>query len=71
MLNKGIEFVTPDDTLEEASGKMNRQDVDEMPVFENSMPVGMLSKHDITTRVSAIMDDPKKITVRQVMKHAH
>jgi CBS domain-containing protein len=68
MMKKDFEFVTPDDTLEEASKKMARLRLNEMPVFEDNMPVGMLSKEDMSGRVFAAGEGYGTVTVRHVMK---
>jgi predicted transcriptional regulator len=70
MMKKDLEFVTPDDTLDEASEKMTRLGLNEMPVFENNVPVAMLSKQDMSSRVFATGETYRNVMVRDVMKRA-
>jgi predicted transcriptional regulator len=71
MLKKDVPFIAPSDTLEQAAAKMDRLQVEVMPVFKNNKPLGMLTRDDINTRVSIEGVDPQKVTVSQILKQPY
>ena len=67
IMTPGVEYVGPDDSLQEAARKMKRLDVGPLPVCENESVVGMVTDRDITVRAVAEGRDPKATKVRDVM----
>lgn len=62
-----VEFVGPDESLQEAALKMRDFGVGPLPVCENEAVVGMLTDRDITIRAVAEGCDPESTKVRDVM----
>jgi len=62
-----VECVSPDDTLQDAAGKMKELDVGPLPVCEHRSVVGMVTDRDITIRAVAEGRDPKTTRVRDIM----
>ncbi len=67
IMTHDVEFVMPDDTLEEAATKMKNFDVGPLPVCEHEGVVGMVTDRDITIRAVSLGKDPKTTLVRDVM----
>ena len=49
-----IKFVTPEMTVWDALGKMDRAGVNQLPVMENNQVVGMLSREDVITQLRSL-----------------
>jgi CBS domain-containing protein len=70
VMTPDVEYVWPDDTLQEAAVKMKYLDVGPMPVCDRDRIAGMLTDRDITVRAVAKGLDPRSTRVREVMSHA-
>ncbi len=53
IMNKEVISVSPDDSLEEASGVMVKHKVNRLPVIENGKLVGIVARSDIIRGLSA------------------
>jgi CBS domain-containing protein len=67
VMTKHVEFVGPDESLEEAARKMKDLGVGPLAVCENEGVVGMLTDRDITVRAVAAGRNPQTTKVRDVM----
>jgi CBS domain-containing protein len=67
IMTPGVEYVGPDDSLQEAARKMKKLDVGPLPVCEHECVVGMVTDRDITVRAVALGRDPRETKVREVM----
>ena len=67
IMTKDIDFVTNENTLQEAADKMLRLDVGELPVVIGNEAVGIITDRDITIRGVAHGLDPKAATVVDAM----
>jgi CBS domain-containing protein len=67
IMTKCVEFISPDETLQQAAGKMKELGVGPLPVCENAGVVGMLTDRDITVRAVAEGRNPQTTKVRDVM----
>jgi CBS domain-containing protein len=67
IMTEQVEFVRPDESLQEAALKMRDFGVGPLPVCENEGVVGMLTDRDITIRAVAEGRDPESTKVRDVM----
>ncbi len=54
IMNKEVQSVSPDDSLEEASGVMVKHKVNRLPVIENGRLVGIVARSDIIRGLSAM-----------------
>lgn len=66
-MNRNIETVQAEATLQEAAQKMAARDIGFLPVVEHNLPVGVITDRDITTRAVALGHDPRQTPVRRVM----
>lgn len=53
IMNKEVHSISPDDSLEEASGIMVKHKVNRLPVIENGKLVGIVARSDIIRGLSA------------------
>jgi CBS domain-containing protein len=67
IMTEHVEFVRPDESLQEAALKMRDFGVGPLPVCENEAVIGMLTDRDITIRAVAEGRDPESTKVRDVM----
>jgi len=67
IMTPDVECVSPDDTLQEAAGKMEDLNVGTLPVSDGDGVVGMLTDRDITVRAVAKGLDPRCTRVREAM----
>jgi len=67
IMTKGVECVSPDDTLQVAATKMKSLDVGPTPVCGDDRVVGMLTDRDIVLRAVAEGKDPRTTKVREAM----
>jgi len=67
LMTKGVECVSPEDTLEVAARKMKSLDVGPMPVCDHDRVVGMLTDRDIVVRAVAEGKDTRTARVREAM----
>ena len=67
VMTHDVEFIRPDDTLQNAALKMKELGVGTLPVCENAGVAGMLTDRDITVRAVAEGKSPKTTKVRDVM----
>ncbi len=56
IMNRTVHSITPDDTLEEASGMMVKHKVNRLPVIENGKLVGIVARSDIIRGLSTAQD---------------
>jgi CBS domain-containing protein len=54
IMKKTVHSISPDDSLEEASGKMVRHNVNRLPVIENGKLVGIVARSDIIRGLSSV-----------------
>ena len=67
IMEPDVEFVSADDTVEQAAKKMAKNDVGALPVCnEEKRLEGMVTDRDIAVKVVAKGKDPKKIKVRDL-----
>jgi CBS domain-containing protein len=67
VMQRKLEVVGPDTSLQEAARKMTSHDIPVLPVCEGSQVVGLLTTRDITVRATAQGCDPLRGRVREVM----
>jgi len=67
IMTTDVEYVWPDDTLQEAALKMRDLDVGPMPVCDRDRIAGMLTDRDIAVRAVAEGRDPRSTRVRDAM----
>ena len=67
IMSRDIDFVTTDETIEEAAVRMKESNVGDMPVIVGGEAVGMLTDRDITIRIAANGLDPQKSHVSDAM----
>jgi len=67
IMTPNVEYVWPDDTLQEAALKMKDLDVGPLPVCDRDRIAGILTDRDITVRAIALGRDPRSTRVRDVM----
>ena len=67
IMSEQVEFVRPDDTLQDAALKMRELGIGPLPVCENQCVVGMVTDRDITIRAVALGLDPRTTKVSEVM----
>jgi CBS domain-containing protein len=67
VMTHDVEFVRPDETLQNAALEMRELGVGTLPVCENAGVVGMLTDRDITVRAVAEGRSPQTTEVRDVM----
>ena len=67
IMTKDIEYVTNENTLQEAAEMMLRLDVGELPVVVGNEAVGVITDRDITVRGVAHGLDPKAALVVDAM----
>src|SRR5437773_273650 len=70
IMTPDVEYVWPDDTLQEAAVKMKNLDVGPLPVCDRERIAGMLTDRDITVRAVATGLDPRSTRVSEVMSHS-
>ena len=67
IMEKDVEFVSADDTVEQVAKKMKKTDVGALPICnEDKRLEGMITDRDIAVKVVAEGKDPKKTKVREV-----
>ena len=69
IMTPNVEFVWPDDTLQEAALKMKDREIGPLPVWDGDRIVGMVTDRDIAVRGVALGCDPQTTAVRDVMTH--
>ncbi len=67
VMTHDVEFIRPEETLQNAAVKMKELGVGTLPVCENAGVVGMLTDRDITVRAVAEARSPQTTRVRDVM----
>ena len=67
IMTRGTDFITEDQTIEQAAVKMRESDVGDMPVVVGGEAVGMLTDRDITVRVVAEGLNPQSTYVTDAM----
>jgi CBS domain-containing protein len=67
IMTTNVEFVWPDDTLQDAALKMKEMDIGPLPVCDGGHIMGVLTDRDITVRGVALGCDPRCTMVRDVM----
>lgn len=65
VMNRKIDVIRPDTTLDEAAEKMQALEVGVLPVCDGDRLVGMLSDRDVNLR--AVGDDPNRTHARDAM----
>ncbi len=67
IMTRDVEYVTNENTLQDAAEKMLRQDVGELPVIVGKEAVGVITDRDIAIRGVAHGLDPKAAMVVEAM----
>jgi CBS domain-containing protein len=67
LMSTNIDWVTAEETIEQAAAKMKESNVGDMPVVIGDEAVGMLTDRDITIRIAAHGLDPQKTHVSDAM----
>lgn len=68
LMTRGVECVTPSDSVARAAAKMRDLDVGSLPVCgENDRLIGMITDRDITIRATANACDPTETPVSEAM----
>jgi CBS domain-containing protein len=67
IMTRGAEFITADQTIEQAAVKMRESGIGDMPVVVGGEAVGMLTDRDITLRIVAEGLDPQTTYVTDAM----
>jgi CBS domain-containing protein len=69
IMSKGVEFASPDDTVQDVARKLAQHDIGAMPVCNVERRLeGMISDRDIAIRVVAEGRDPVRTTVGEVCR---
>ena len=67
VMTRGVETVSPGETIGRAAKKMETLNVGFLPVVESEKLVGVVTDRDIVTRAVAAGLNPHMTTIRQVM----
>jgi len=67
VMTRGVETVSPGETIGRAAKKMETLNVGFLPVMESEKLIGVVTDRDIVTRAVAAGLNPHMTTVRQVM----
>lgn len=67
IMTRGAEFITADQTIEQAAVKMKESGIGDMPVVVGGEAVGMLTDRDIALRIVAEGLDPQTTYVTDAM----
>jgi CBS domain-containing protein len=67
VMTRGVECISPDDTLQNAARKMRDLDVGPLPVMDQDKPIGIVTDRDITIRSVAEGRDPKEAKVSEAV----
>jgi CBS domain-containing protein len=67
IMTRDIDYVTPNETIEQAAAKMKESNVGDMPVVIGGDAIGMLTDRDITVRITANGLDLQKTHVTDAM----
>ena len=59
--------ITPDQTIEAAARIMVNHGISSVVVYEEGKPLGILTEKDIISRIVAVGQDPRKVTVAEIM----
>jgi len=63
IMSPDVDFVSSDDTIQQAARKMEELDVGALPVIVGKEFVGMITDRDITVRIAAQGRDPQRAKV--------
>ena len=67
IMEKDVEFVSADDTVEQAAKKMKQTDTGALPICNDEKRLeGMITDRDIAVKVVAQGKDPKKTKVSEI-----
>jgi CBS domain-containing protein len=66
-MTRGVETISPAETLEEAAKKMRTHNVGILPVVDEGKVIGVLTDRDIVVRAVSAKLRPEMTRVRQVM----
>jgi CBS domain-containing protein len=66
-MHKGVQWVSPDTSLNEIARLMRQHDIGAIPIGENDRLVGMVTDRDIVCRALAEGRNPERLTARDVM----
>ncbi len=66
-MTPNVVTIDPDQTIESAARLMTRYNISSVIVSEGEEVVGILTERDITMRIVAVGQNPKKILVREIM----
>jgi CBS domain-containing protein len=67
VMHRDVRRTDPDMSLQDAARKMRDMNVGCLPVWEDDELIGIVTDRDITCRAVADVQDPERLTVRDVM----
>jgi uncharacterized membrane protein/predicted transcriptional regulator/uncharacterized protein YwbE len=67
LMTTSVQYVSPDQTLDDAARVMVEHDIGAVPVMEDDRPVGIVTDRDIAIRAVAQNRDPSTTTIGEVM----
>jgi len=67
VMTPDIVTITPDQSVEAAARIMVNHGISSIVVYEGGEPLGILTEKDIITRIVAVGQDPRKVTVAEIM----
>jgi CBS domain-containing protein len=67
IMTRGVATVSPDDNIRRAAQLMDELNVGALPVCDHDELIGMVTDRDITTRATAVGEEPETTAVRDVM----
>jgi len=67
IMRRNVVTVEPGETVLETAKKMREEDVGSVIVIENNKPVGIVTREDIVTKVTAEDKQPSEIQVKEIM----
>ncbi|MCW4013209.1 MAG: CBS domain-containing protein [Candidatus Bathyarchaeota archaeon] len=67
VMTPDVVTITPDQTIEAAARVMVNHGISSVVVYEEGKPLGILTEKDIMTRIVAVGQDPRKVTVAEIM----
>jgi CBS domain-containing protein len=67
IMHKGVQWVSPDTSVQTLAKKMKQYDVGALPVGENDRLIGMVTDRDIAVRGVANGKDISKLTAKDII----
>jgi len=67
VMTPNVITINPDQTIEQAARIMVNHGISSIIVYKNGKPIGILTEKDVLTRIVAAGQNPKKVTVSEIM----